>query len=241
MTQANQTAKNETAKRASRKGATKGAAAPAPVDARTEALAKFEALRETLASALDKRIAAADNDNQRNYLTQQRKRLNTANEFYALETKGIDAAQIVENFAAQVAICDKGDARYVAQYALDKVRKCVSALADGILTEGRAKRFDPYTLSIFKNMMKNDGSLSALDALRSLSMQVQAGDENAVALASRLSCVATTASTQRSSTRAMVRFMQICDTSKGARDEALRFIEGSPVVARLLEVFSAAK
>lgn len=71
--------------------------------------------KTTLADALAKRIAAADNDNQRNYLTQQAKRLNTAGELYALETKGIDASGIVQNSAAAVAICDKGDSRNVAQ------------------------------------------------------------------------------------------------------------------------------
>jgi hypothetical protein len=177
------------------------------------ATADFQALMLT---ALQNRIDNAPNDNQRDNLATELKFFADANG--AIILNKISAHVDVASLARKISICDKSHADFVAVYALQKVRKMIYALANG------AKSFvDGYSNSIIFNMVQLQ-ELTNKSALVALSKAVEYTELDKVqAVKRQISVAVSTASTQASSTRQMLRLLDVANVTKRKNGDEFTF------------------
>lgn len=181
---------------------------------------KAETLQALILNALQAREQAAPNanfaDNVRAEIKQfeQKSALAMLDKMQALELD-------IKALAQQVAIGDKGNkADYLAIYALQKVRKCMFALAND-----SAKMLDGYTFSIVKNLATLQ-ALDNLNAQRSICSKIELSELDQVqAVKVYHNCQPSTASTQASSTRMMLKALGLCNVQKGAKGDSISFTD----------------
>lgn len=113
-------------------------------------------------------------------------------------------------------------ADYLAIYALQKITKAVFAI-----TANSSRDFDSYSPSILRNLVK----LQKLDndSMRACLNETLARDARAkgCAVTAYKSVAASTASTQASSTREMLRYLNICTVRKNAHNDVTVFADNA--------------
>ena len=224
-------AKSETAKKPAR---TRKPANDKPV---------FDAkgVQTALVAALDARIKFAAEkgiQNQVKNLEAEKRFFESANMCAAIEKLneyGFDALP----FAAMLANNeDMREAKqidktqFVAVYALQKVRKAMFAIAQGLRSG-----FDSYTNSIVDNLTRLQ-TISNINTQRSICKSIEfAEDEQQVLLRRKHECSPSTASTQASSTREMLRFLTICTVNKGSKGDSIAYAENA-IAKRVQAMFA---
>lgn len=176
------------------------------------------------------RIKNAENENQAGTLEAEFRFFNDINgaAIIAKCEKQIDIAAL----AAHIRVLKtESKADFLAVYALQKVRKAMYSIANGV------KQFDGYTNSILFNLCKLH-SMNNKDARSSLSSAVTYTETEQVQNIRRmLDCNESTASTQASSTRMMLRALGICNVTKQKNGDAITFKDGK--VAKTVQGFYA--
>lgn len=104
--------------------------------------------------------------------------------------------------------------------------------------EKSINHIDGYSMTIIANALKNDGVIFAKSALVSLSKDVEYLPLDTMQIISaRMRKAASTAVTQRSSTREALRVLQFADTVKGAKDDPTTLtVKGREVFEMLMGI-----
>jgi hypothetical protein len=193
------------------------------VEAKSISESDVIAAHAAMLNALDARIAESPNENQVDFFKRMRDKHLSIHESRALLTHGVD----VRALAATLGNSNKNDsARFVAKYALEKVLKVARALAQNSFLQ-----LDKYTQSILLNVRKlelseNKQKIRAQTALACLSSAITFDENDLQQAYTRFgNCVASTASTQRSSTREALRALGAADASKNVRDDSFTFTD----------------
>lgn len=107
---------------------------------------------------------------------------------------------------------------YVALKVITKIRQCIYALSNKLKGE-----LDAYTNSILFNLSKNE-TLTMKSGLVCLSKQIAYSElEQVQNVRALLNVSANTATTQLSSSRQMLRFLDICQVVKGKKNDIISF------------------
>lgn len=180
-----------------------------------------EAAQAALLGSIKRRIDSAPNANQAE---------NLAAEFRFFE--GASGARIIEAAAAkyeidmgslanQISVLPSEDKdRFLAVYALQKVRKAIYALANDTKSA-----FDGYTNSILYNMA-NLQAINNKEARMSLCKAIEYTElEQVQGIRRLLNCSEGTASTQASSTRMMLRALGVGNVVKRKAGDSISFTE----------------
>lgn len=130
---------------------------------------------------------------------------------------GYDFAPLSENLLnTDKADCDATS--YVAIYALQKIRKALNAIGNGL-----ALSFDDYTIAIVSNLTRLQ-TLSTMNAQRTIARSIEFDElEQQVSIKNRMNCKPSTASTQASSTREMLRILDVCVVHKKHKNDSISF------------------
>ena len=181
---------------------------------------------DSLQSALTARVKSAENENQAKNLQTELKLFSLPVIEYA-NAQGFDVAAL----AKQISISDKKHADFIAVYALQKVRKCLTACAQGI-----TRSFDPYTRTILENLVHD--SQNNKTALVSLCKSIEFDElDTQKKISARYNCHAGTAGTQMSSTRQALRVLNIATVTKGKTNDEFALTE-SAFAMRVREMFA---
>lgn len=167
-------------------------------------------------SALQSRIDNAPNDNQRDNLSAELRFFADANGSIILDK--VSALIDLQALAQKISICEKSHSDFVAVYALQKVRKMIYALANN------TKSFiDGYSNSIIFNMVRLQ-ELDNKSALVALSRAVEYTELDKVRdIKRQISVAVSTASTQASSTRQMLRLLNVATVTKRKTGDEFTF------------------
>lgn len=159
--------------------------------------------QKTIITAIESRIASAENDNQVKNLKAELKFYNEAVIAHAL-TLDIN----FDTLAKQISVSDKKQPSFVALYALQKVRKILVASAQGL-----ASQLDGYTRTILTNLSASEQNNKS--AYVSLSRAIEFNEfDNQKTIKARYNCASSTASTQASSTRQAFKLLNIASVTK---------------------------
>lgn len=177
------------------------------------ASADFQSL---MLASIKVRIDNAPNVNQAENLETEFKFFADVNGAVILDK--VSAIVDVPALARKIAICDKSAPDFVAVYALQKVRKMVYALANG------ARSFvDGYSNSIISNMVQLQ-ELTNKSALVALSKSIEYSELDKVqAIKRTINVAVSTASTQASSTRQMLRLLDVASVTKRKTGDEFTF------------------
>lgn len=118
------------------------------------------------------------------------------------------------------AINDSSSADFVAVKAITKILRAVLAIA-----QNDAKLLDGYTQSILLNLVRVS-SMNTYECYKALSKSVVARSIDDVSdkkIVSYVHSAASTASTQASSTRMMLRMLDVCEVKKASKGDILTF------------------
>ncbi|MFT4064304.1 hypothetical protein [Paraburkholderia sp.] len=215
-----------------KRNARKTAEVSAPVVETVVTVDRAAAAQSAILDAIKARVASAPNDNFRKNMSAELNQFSGANAKRAIELC-IELEIDFESLARSIAITEARNADYVAIYALQKVRKAVFALAQ----KSRAV-FDGYSHSIIHNIV----SLQALTnktAQMSICKSIEFSElEQVQAIKRYKECTPSTASTQASSTRQMLRFLNICTVVKNKKDDSIALTESKAAQA-VQSIFSA--
>jgi hypothetical protein len=117
---------------------------------------------------------------------------------------------------ARIAKNTDDKANFVAVKVLVKIVKTLEGIGQGL-----ASQLDPYTRTIGANLVKL-GKITNKSNLVCLSKAIVYTETDSVqALKHRYSCSAGTAGTQSSSTRMMLKYLQVCDVVKGKQGDVM--------------------
>lgn len=117
---------------------------------------------------------------------------------------------------ARIAVNVQDKQAFIAVKVLVKIVKMLEAIG-----QGRSAELDPYTRTIAANLCKLNG-ISNKSALVSLSRSIAYDELDQVAtLTARYNCSAGTAGTQASSTRMGLKYLQVCEVSKGKQGDVM--------------------
>jgi hypothetical protein len=178
-------------------------------------------MQALILESIKTRIDNAPSANFKKNMSAELSALSGRNALIAIE-RCIELEVDFEALAKQYAIFDSRAHDYVAIYAAQKIRKAVFALACGMTSV-----FDGYTVAILRNLVKLQ-ALSNRGSQISLSNKVVfSEDMQTEAVRSFKMCEPSTASTQASSTRQMLRFMNICNVIKGRKDDSITLTDSS--------------
>lgn len=189
----------------------------APVTTTTTApVTTTDTLQAVILAALQVRIDTAPNENQRDTITTEYKFFADANGAVILNK--VSHLIDVQTLARKISITEKSNADFVAVYALQKVRKMIYALANGV------KSFiDGYSNSIITNMVTLQ-ELTNKSALVALSKSVEYTELDKVqAIKRTINVAVSTASTQASSTRQMLRLLDVASVTKRKNGDEFTF------------------
>ena len=171
--------------------------------------------QELVLSALDVRLSNADNNAAREYFNGLKRDFTsiTQTQINVLESLDLDFSALAEQIKL-----DKASNTFIAQKAIKKVFETMRALASN-----SSSYLDKYTFSIVKNL----NTLQKLDNLnmqRSICSKIELdllAQEQAIKVYHN--CSPSTASTQASSTRMMLQFLNVCNVQKGLKSDAISF------------------
>ena len=123
--------------------------------------------------------------------------------------RGFLTAEALQTLAADLAVTEKSDTRFIGLKVITKIRQAINALAND-----RRSFFDGYTNSILANLTRLQ-ELSNKSALVSLSRSVEYLETEQVAdIRKLIDCSPSTASTQASSSRMMLRALGVANVTK---------------------------
>lgn len=180
---------------------------------------KAQNAQNAIINAIAARIEAAENDNQKRTLSVELSQFKTESAARALEilaTLDFDAKAL----AQQIAKSDKKESDFLAVYALQKVRKAIFALA-----QKSVDSLDKYTFSIVKNLAKLQ-TLDTVNAYRSICSKIELDEmQQAQAVKVYHNCSPSTASTQASSTRMMLKALNVCNVRKATKGDTISFAD----------------
>jgi hypothetical protein len=193
-------------------------AAPVQTESNADKAVRMQTL---ILESIKTRIVNAPSDNFKKNMNAELSALSGRNALIAIE-RCIELEIDFEALSRQYAISDARAHDYIAIYAAQKIRKAVFALACGMTSV-----FDGYTVAILRNLTKLQ-ALSNRGSQISLSNKVVfSEDMQTEAVRSFKMCEPSTASTQASSTRQMLRFMNICNVVKGRKDDSITLTESN--------------
>lgn len=185
--------------------------------------------QKAIISAIESRIASAENDNQVKNLKAELKFYNEAVIAHAL-TLDID----FDTLAKQISVSDKKQPSFVALYALQKVRKILVASAQGL-----ASQLDGYTRTILTNLSASEQNNKS--AYVSLSRAIEFNEfDNQKTIKARYNCASSTASTQASSTRQAFKLLNIASVTKNKVNDEFA-LNDSKLAQSLLTLVSVKK
>lgn len=197
-----------------------------------ELRAKAEAAQALLLESVQVRIDNAPSANFAKNMLAELNALSGRNALIAIE-KCVELEVDFESLATAYAIADDKAHDYVAIYAAQKIRKSLFALATGMTSV-----FDGYTRSIMQNLVSLH-SLSNRGSQRALSRAIVFDEAmQTEAVRAYKDCAPSTASTQASSTRQAMRFLNVCNVAKSKKDDAMTFTE-SKAAQKLQAMFNA--
>lgn len=178
-------------------------------------------LQALILEAIAHRIAHADNDNQRDTLSAEHRFFADANGSVILNKvstiQGID----LQALARQIAVLKtESKSDFLAVYALQKVRKALYALANNARSG-----FDGYTNSILFNLVKLQ-AINNKESRMSICKSIEYSETEQVQALKRLhNCSESTASTQASSTRMMLKALNLANVVKQKNNDAITMQE----------------
>ena len=145
-----------------------------------------------------------------------------ARQLSATVERGFMTFDALESLASDIAITDKSDARFIGLKVITKVRQAINALAND-----RKSFFDGYSVSILSNLTRLQ-ELSNKSALMSLSRAIEYTETDQVSDIRRLlDCSPSTASTQASSSRMMLRALGVCNVVKRKNGDVISFTDSA--------------
>jgi len=174
-------------------------------------------LQALILESIAHRIANADNDNQRDTLSTEHKFFADANGAAILNkcatVQGID----LQALARQIRVLkNESKADFLAVYALQKVRKALYAIANNARSG-----FDGYTNSILFNLVKLQ-AINNKESRMSICKAIEYSETEQVQALKRLhNCSESTASTQASSTRMMLKALNLANVMKQKNNDAI--------------------
>jgi len=200
--------------------------------ATTAAADTAAAAQTAILAAIKRRIENADNDNQRDTLTAEYRFFDDANAAVILSK--CEALKIdLQALARQIAVLkteSKND--FLAVYALQKVRKALYAIANNARSG-----FDGYTNSILFNLVKLQ-TINNKESRMSICKSIEYSETEQVQTLKRLhNCSESTASTQASSTRMMLKALNLANVIKQKNNDAITMREND--AARAVIAFYA--
>lgn len=191
--------------------------------------AKFNA-QNAIIAAIQTRIDNAPNANQADTLTAERRFFEGTNATIILDKAS--ALVDLKTLCAAIAVTDKRDGNFVAVYALQKVRKMLHALA---LNQKSA--IDGYSNSIISNMVRLQ-EITNKSALVALSKSIEYSElERVQEIKRTINVAVSTASTQASSTRQMLRLLNIASVTKNRNADEFRFND-APVAHAVVALYA---
>jgi hypothetical protein len=129
---------------------------------------------------------------------------------------------------ARIADAKQDKQNFIGVKVLVKVVQALVGMGQGITRE-----FDPYSQCIIENLIALNG-ISNKSALVSLSKSIAYDElEQQADLVKRYNCGASTASTQASSTRMMLKHLGLCDVQKGKCGDVTTLQENDRVKAMI--------
>ncbi len=173
-------------------------------------------LQTAIIAAFQVRIDNAENENQRDYLTKEKRFFEDKNAEITIEKsmQYIDFAR----FANQIKITEKKNRDYLAQYVINKIRRFAYAIANN------AKSFiDGYSNSILHNLneLQNMTMKSRLVSLSKSAVYLET--EKIQEIKRKINVSLNTADTQASSSKQAFIFLNITNGQKGKRDDDIEF------------------
>lgn len=135
-------------------------------------------------------------------------------------------AEIVQNQATM----HKASDNFIAVKANVKIISTLSAIGAKLVSE-----LDSYTATIIANALHNDGLIFAKSALVCLSRDIEYSElETVQVIKARMRVAASTADTQRSSTRQMLRALNLATINKRAKSDNIELTaKGKTVFSEL--------
>lgn len=176
-------------------------------------------VQKALLAALQTRIDSAPNANQAENLSAEYR-------FFSDTNAGIIIDKVshiidINKLAKQIAISEKSNSDFIAVYALQKIRKMIYSLANNTKSY-----IDGYSNSIIFNMVKLNSEITNKSALVALSKGIEYTEFDKVQDIRRtISVAVSTASTQASSTRQMLRVLNIANVTKRKNQDEFTFID----------------
>ena len=138
----------------------------------------------------------------------------------AVNDRGFLSFDQLETIARDMSETNKASANFIGLKVITKIRQAINALAND-----RKSFFDGYTVSILSNLSRLQ-ELSNKSALVSLSKAIEYTETEQVADIKRLlDCSPSTASTQASSSRMMLRALGVCNVTKRKSGDVITFAE----------------
>ena len=181
-------------------------------------------VQEILLQALQSRIDQAPNENQARNLLAEKRLFSDSSMLHAIEKLhglGVD----LESIAAQIRLTQSEDKElFLAVYVIQKMRKAMLAIAQNL------RAFDGYTNSILYNLIRNN-ELSNKAARASICKSIEfTALEQVYALRRMHNCSESTATTQASSTRMMLKALRVCNVAKGKSKDTITLAD-TPVAS----------
>lgn len=176
---------------------------------------------QSVIDAIQYRIDNADNANQVKTLNAELKILNSEHGLGALSLASskydIDLTQLAKHISVLKA---ESKSDFLAVYALQKVRKMIISLA-GTTKSG----LDGYSNAILFNLATLQ-NLTNKEARMTMSNSIEYSElEQVNAIKRTMNCNESTASTQASSTRMMLRALNICNVVKQKNNDVISFAD----------------
>jgi hypothetical protein len=186
-------------------------------------------VQNSLLKSLQARIDTAPNANQAENISAEYRFFEDKNGAIILDK--VSTLIDIQALAKQISICEKSDSNFIAVYALQKIRKMIYSLANNTRSN-----IDGYSNSILSNMVSLQTEITNKSALVALSRSIEYTETDKVQSIKRLVSVAvSTASTQASSTRQMLRVLNIANVTKRKNADEFTFTDTD--VARAVTAF----
>jgi hypothetical protein len=180
---------------------------------------KMTKQQKMILAAIQSRIDSAPNENQRENIAAEYRFFSDNNAAIILDK--VSHIIDINKLAKQIAISEKSNSDFIAVYALQKIRKMIYSLANNTKSY-----IDGYSNSIIFNMVKLNSEITNKSALVALSKSVEYTEFDKVQDIKRtISVAVSTASTQASSTRQMLRVLNIANVTKRKNQDEFTFIE----------------
>lgn len=174
-------------------------------------------IQNAVIKSIQARIDAAPNTNQVDNLSAELRFFSDKNGAIILDK--VSTLIDIQALAKHIAVSDKSSSDFIAVYALQKIRKMVYSLANNTRSY-----IDGYSNSILSNMVSLQTEITNKSALVSLSKGIEYTETDKVQSIKRLISVAvSTASTQASSTRQMLRVLNIANVTKRKNADEFTF------------------